>query len=350
MAIRSKTFRETYQEDIGLFQTIWVKCWWVVLIIILLIFPFWADPYLIYMFNFTMIFVIAGMGLNILTGAAGQISLCQGAFVGIGSYTIAIMASKLNMPFWVTLPMAGIIPAVMAILIGVISLRVKGLYLAMATMAFGAFVQYLFFHWNSLTNGTMGIVVMPVTIGDFSFDTNESRYFPFLIIAALLLLGAKNILRTRIGRAFVAIRDRDISAECMGVDLTKYKVMAFSLSAFYAGIAGWLYANLAMHVNPEYFTLVLSIEYIMVAIVGGLGTVLGTVLGAIFVVIIPEIIKGSLTVMSEIFPSLHGIYNEEWNIAAFGLMIMLFLIFEPGGMCEIYMRIKRAFKSWPFSY
>ncbi|MDY7037423.1 MAG: branched-chain amino acid ABC transporter permease [Thermodesulfobacteriota bacterium] len=347
--ILKKTYIETYQEDMGLFQTLWVKWWWAILALLLITFPLWADPYFVYIVNWIAIFVVAGAGLNILTGAAGQISLCQGAMVGVGGYVTAILCVRLNMPFWITLPMSGIIAAALAIIIGVISLRVKGLYLAMATMAFGVFVQYIMLHWESLTNGPFGINVPRMTIGGFIFNTNERLYYVFLIVTVLLLCGAKNILRTRPGRAFIAIRDRDIAAECMGVNLSKYKVIAFALSAFYAGVAGWVYAHLTAYMNPEYFTFVLSVESLIVIIVGGLGSVLGTILGAIFVVVLPEFIKGSLDMLTLIFPRLEGAYNDDWNIATFGLAIILCLLFEPNGMAGIYFRIKRFCKDWPFS-
>ena len=350
MAIRSRTFRETYQEDIRLLQTIWVKWWWAILGIILVTFPYWADSYFVYMFNLTVIFAIAGMGLNILIGAAGQISLSQGAFVGVGAYTTAILASNYDLPFPIIIAAAGAVAAASSVPIGVISLRIKGLYLAMATLAFGEFMQYLFIHWESLTRGCFGIPVPPMKLAGLTFDTNERLYYPFLIITALLFLIAKNILRSRTGRAFVAIRDRDIAAECMGVNLVKYKIIAFTLSAFYAGIAGAFYAFVVMHVNPFYFSLLLSIEYVMVVIVGGLGTVLGSILGALFVVILPEFIKSSFDALAVIFPTVAGVYDEEWNIAVYGLMIVLFLILEPGGIAAIYLRVKKCFKNWPFTY
>ncbi|MDY7035787.1 MAG: branched-chain amino acid ABC transporter permease [Thermodesulfobacteriota bacterium] len=349
MALRSKTFKESYEEDIALFHTIWVRSWWAIFIILLLTFPMWGDPYLVYLSTLTFIYIVAGMGLNILTGVAGQISLSQGAFVGVGAYTTAILSNRFNLPFPVTIPLAGIMAAASSVLIGVISLRIKGLYLAMATLAFGQFLQYVFVHWESFTKGVFGMPVPEMALGGFAFDTSERMYYPFLIITVLLLLAAKNFLRTRTGRAFVSVRDRDIAAECMGVNLVKYKIIAFTLSAFYAGIAGGFYAYMITHVNPYYFSFLLSVEYLLVIIVGGLGTVLGCALGGIFVSVLPECIKMSFDMLTVVFPAVGGVYNEEWNILFFGLMIIFFLLFEPGGLAAIYLRIKTSLKNWPFT-
>jgi branched-chain amino acid transport system permease protein len=167
---------------------------------------------------------------------------------------------------------------------------------------------------------------------------------------ALLTLAAKNIARTRVGRAFVAIRDRDVAAEVIGVNLTKYKVMAFAISAFYGGVAGGLYSYITGYLHPENFTLLLSIEYIAMIIIGGLGSILGSIFGAVFLTVIPDVIKSVAEFLGQRIVFLQGRYDEEWNIAAFGLLIMVFLIVEPTGLNGIWSRIKTSFKNWPFTY
>jgi branched-chain amino acid transport system permease protein len=348
--MRSKTFRESYREDIRVFQTVWVKFWLAAFVIALLTLPMWGDPYVVYMINISGIAIVAALGLNILTGLTGQISLGHAAFVALGAYTSAILATRLGLPFWLTIPAAGLVAALFGILLGFPCLRLKGLYLAMATMSFGVVVEYLVTHLESLTMGVRGISVPAPTIFGYALSDPGKLFYLIVLAVGLLTLAAKNLVRTRIGRAFVAIRDRDVAAEVIGVNLTKYKVMAFAISSFYGGVAGALYAYSTSYLHPENFTLLLSIEYIAMIIVGGLGSMLGSILGAVFLTVVPDIIKGIADLLGQLIPSLHARYDEEWNIAAFGLLIMLFLIVEPTGLNGIWVRIKTSFKNWPFTY
>jgi branched-chain amino acid transport system permease protein len=348
--MRSKTFRESYREDMRIFQTIWVKFWLILFIVGLLSLPFWADPYIVYMSNISGIAIVAAMGLNILTGLTGQISLGHAAFVAIGAYTSAILATRLNMPFWITIPSGGIVAAFFGTLLGIPCLRLKGLYLAMATMSFGVVVEYTVTHWESLTMGVRGISIPAPSIFGYTLGDPSKLFYVTIFFVALLTLGAKNIARTRVGRAFVAIRDRDVAAEVIGVNLTKYKVMAFAISAFYGGVAGGLYSYSTGYLHPENFTLLLSIEYIAMIIVGGLGSILGSIFGAVFLTVMPDIIKSVADFLGQSIVFLQGRYDEEWNIAAFGLLIMVFLIVEPTGLNGIWSRIKTGFRNWPFTY
>jgi branched-chain amino acid transport system permease protein len=348
--MRSKTFRESYREDIQIFNTVWTKSWLAVFLLALLTLPWWGGPYLIYMANISGIAIVAALGLNILTGFTGQISLGHAAFVALGAYSTAILSTKLGLPFWVALPSSGIVAAAFGILLGFPCLRLKGLYLAMATMSFGIVVEYGVTHWESLTMGVRGIKVPSPSLFGYSLSSESSMFYLILTVVIILTAGAKNLMRTRVGRAFVAIRDQDIAASVIGVNLTHYKVMSFAISAFYAGIAGGLYAYSITYLHPENFTLLLSIEYIAMIIVGGLGSILGTVFGAVFLTVMPDVIKACLTFLGQYLVFFHGSYNEEWNIAAFGLLIMLFLIAEPTGLNGIWVRIRTSFKNWPFTY
>lgn len=348
--MRSKTFKESYAEDIRVFQTIWVKLWLAAFLIGLLALPFWGDPYIVYMANISGIAIVAAVGLNILTGFTGQISLGHAAFVAIGAYTTAILANRFAVPFWITIPAGGVVAAGFGVLLGFPCLRLKGLYLAMATMSFGVVVEYMVTHWESLTMGVRGISAPPPSLFGCSLAGEYRLFYVILFFVAILTAGAKNLLRTRVGRALTAIRDRDIAAEVIGVDLTKYKVTAFAISSFYGGIAGGLYAYSTGYVHPENFTLLLSIEYIAMIIVGGLGSVLGSIFGAVFLTLMPDIIKSVSDVLGRNFAFLQGRYDEEWNIAAFGLLIMVFLIAEPTGLNGIWGRVKTCFKNWPFTY
>lgn len=348
--MRSKTFRESYREDIKLFQTLWVKSWLTLLFALLLAFPFWADPYVIYMANLAGIAVIAAMGLNILTGFTGQISLGHSAFVALGAYTSAILATRTGWPFWLSIPTGGVVAAFFGILLGFPCLRLKGLYLAMATMSFGVVTEYTVTHWESLTMGVRGISMPGAEIFGLSLKDDSRFFYVILSFVVILTIAAKNLMRTRVGRAFVAIRDRDVAAEVMGVNLTQYKVTAFAISSFYGGIAGGLYSYYTGFLHPENFNLLLSIEYIAMIIIGGMGSVLGSIFGGIFLTIVPDVIKAFADFLGENLGVLKGKYDEEWNIAAFGLLIIVFLIVEPTGLNGIWGRIKTCFKNWPYTY
>ncbi len=348
--MRSKTFRESYREDMKIFQTAWSKIWLAFFLLALLTLPAWGDPYLVYMINISGIAIVAALGLNILTGLTGQISLGHAAFVAIGAYTSAILATRLGLPFWLTIPAAGLVAALFGILLGFPCLRLKGLYLAMATMSFGVVVEYLVTHLESVTMGVRGISVPAPLMFGYALSDPAKLFYLIIFVVALLTIAAKNLVRTRVGRAFVAIRDRDVAAEVIGVNLTKYKVTAFAISSFYGGVAGALYSYSTGYLHPENFTLLLSVEYIAMIIVGGLGSILGSIFGAAFLTVMPDIIKGIADFLGQQLPFLHARYDEEWNIAAFGLLIMLFLIVEPTGLNGIWVRIKTSFKNWPFTY
>ncbi len=350
MVIRSKTFCESYHEDIKLMNTIWSKVWMGLFGLGMLVLPFATDTYIVYMVNLSCIATVAALGLNLLTGFTGQISLGHAAFLAIGAYTGAILGEGLGMPFWITVPAAGLVAAMAGVLVGIPCLRLKGLYLAMATMSFGVMVEYILVTWKGLTGGERGMYMPELNIFGLVLDTDEKIYYFLLALTALMVIAAKNIVRTRVGRAFIAVRDRDIAAEVMGVDLTLYKVTAFALGAFYAGVAGVMYAYVMGHIHPEHFTLMSSVEYLAMVIVGGLGSVLGAIFGAVYIVVMPEFIKLTSQAVEKVIPAMAGRYDEEWNIAAFGLSIMLFLIFEPEGLNGIWQRIKTGFKNWPFTF
>jgi len=324
LVILSKGFRESYREDIKLFQTIWIKVWLGLFLVLFLILPLVADAYIIYLVNLSEIAILGALGLNILTGCTGQISLGHAAFMAIGAYTVGILTFNFDTSFWIALPLAGVMSAAAGVVIGIPCLRLKGLYLAMATMVFGEVITHL--------------------------SIDEKFYYLMFSITALLLLAAKNMLRTKVGRAFIAIRDRDIAAESMGVSLTRYKVLAFALSSFYVGIAGGFYAYYTSYVHPEHFNIMLSIEFIAMIIIGGMGTVLGSIFGAIFITLVPEGLRWVSYSIGQIYPVVADKFSDDWNIAFFGLLIMLFLIFEPGGLVAIWERIKTSFKTWPFTY
>jgi branched-chain amino acid transport system permease protein len=350
MVVRSRTFVETYQEDISLFRTIWIKFWFGLLLAAILLIPFIGDRYSIYILNISGICIIGAIGLNVLIGYTGQISIGHGAFIAIGAYTTTIVGNWIAIPSVCLILLSGVISGITGVIIGIPCLRLRGLYLAMATMSFGVIVEYILFHWIGLTNGPMGMVVPPLSILGFQID-NHTRFYYFIVSAVIILaLGAKNLTRMKIGRAFVAIRDRDIAASIIGVNLTYYKVLSFGISSFYAGICGSLLAYSMTHVNPEYFNLFLSVEYIGMIIVGGLGSIAGSILGALFMTIVPESLKFLLGFIRDSFGLTGFEFTDQVRVAIYGTLIILFLIFEPGGLFAIWQRLKNFFKRWPFSY
>lgn len=347
--MRIGDFKQSYAADEAVFKTPVARFWLGALFVGMVAFPFLAGPYLLYMANLTGIAIIAAVGLNILTGAAGQISLGHAAFVGIGAYTAAILTTRLGLPFLACLPLSGLAAAVCGCVVGAPSMRMKGLYLCIATLAAQVIFTFLFVHWESVTGGIRGLNVPPASIFGLELGNEFRFYFVTAPLVVLMVTMARNLFRTRVGRAFIAIRDRDISAELMGINLFRYKMYAFATSSFYAGVAGCLSVYLLKVVTPEQFPLHDSVRYLAMIIVGGLGSVLGAIFGAIFMIIVPEALQSllgmfrgfSAEVMSYLFPL---------QTVVFGLLIVLFLVFEPHGLAEIWRRVKDYFRLWPFEH
>ena len=345
--LKSKTFRESYREEIRLFHTIWIKTWIIILFVVLFfVFPLISGVYVIYIANLCLIAIIGAIGLNILSGFTGQISLGHAGFIAIGAYVSAILSTKLGSPFLLNLVLSGIAATIMGIVVGLPSLRLKGLYLAVATLAFGIIIQFLVYNLAFLTGGPSGIHLPTMEIFGMALDRDVKAYYLMLFIVIILTMIAKNIMRSKIGRAFIAIRDRDIAASIIGVNLTKYKVTSFAISSFYAGVSGSLFAYYISYVSPEDFSFFLSIEYIVMIIVGGMGSIVGSIYGAIFVISITEVLK-ALANMSQ---WLSVIYTDEMNMAFYGVLIIFFMILEKQGLYGTWNRIKIYFKTWPYKY
>jgi len=350
MVIRSKTFVEYYDEDITLFRTIWSRFWLALLITIMLLFPLASDRYSLYVINITGICIVGAIGLNILTGYTGQISIGHAAFIAVGAYSTTILGELLGVTPLILIPLSGFIAGLMGVVIGFPCLRLRGLYLAMATMAFGIIIEYILFHAHNLTNGPMGMASPPLSIFGFKLDSHIRFYYFIGGVVVVLAACAKNLMRMKIGRAFIAIRDRDIAANIIGVNLTYYKVLAFGISSFYAGICGSLLAYYMTHINPEYFNLFLSVEYIAMIIVGGMGSILGAILGAFFITLVPEALRILLGFISAQFDLKGIVFTDQVKVASYGLFIILFLILEPGGLYAIWLRVKNYFRTWPFTF
>ncbi len=340
-------FKVSYASDQALFRTAASRAWLWVLLGAALLFPFLASEYFLYLANLVGIFAIAALGLNILTGFTGQISLGHAGFVGVGAYATAIAASRLGLPFWLAVPAGGLASCLAGAVVGTPSLRIKGLYLAIATLAAQVIFEWVFTNWTSMTGGIRGINVAPAGLFGFEFDSDRRVYFLVMGLAAIHTWAAANLFRTRVGRAFIAVRDRDISAELMGIDLFRTKISAFMISSYYAGMAGGLWVYFTRVVTPESFPLSLSIQFLAMIIVGGLGSIKGTLFGAVFVTLVPEGLRALAQAATAFSPDAMSWLAPMKDIV-FGGMIVGFLVFEPHGLAEIWNRIRRFFWLWPF--
>lgn len=344
--MRIGTAKQSYAADAALFDTRTQQAWAVFGLLLLCAFPFVASEYWLYLACLVAINVASTMGLNLLTGYTGLVSLGQAAFMGLGAYTVAILQLRFGSPMLLNLLAGGGVALVAGVLVGLPSLRVKGLYLAIATIAAGVIAHFLFGHFSALTGGSSGLSVPPARLFGVELDSSFKLYWVIVPLTLLLLLGAANLFRTRIGRAFIAIRDRDISAEVLGIPLLPYKLLSFAISSFYAGVAGGLFAYFFRAVTPESFPLLMSIFFLAAVIVGGMGSVLGSVLGAVFMTLVPELLK--LVVGWLPLGDSATLILSPVRTIVFGALIVLFLIFEPLGLAEMWRRARRLFHLWPF--
>jgi branched-chain amino acid transport system permease protein len=345
--MRIGDYKASYAHDEALFDTKAQRRWFVVLVAAALLFPLVGGNYLVYLACLLGIHIIAATGLNIVTGYTGLISLGHAAFMGVGCYAAAWLANR-GVPFWISVPAAGAITAAVGVVVGIPSLRIKGLYLGVATLAAQFVLGFVFREWESVTGGVRGANIPAASLFGFPLNTDTRLYYVILFLVVTLLLGARNLFRTRVGRAFIAIRDRDISAEVLGISLFHYKLLAFAIGSFYAGVAGALFGYFFRAVTPEVFGFAQSIFYLAAIIVGGLGSILGTVLGAVFMTLIPEILRTVITVIEQLGVQDAGVFLAPARAVVFGLLIVGFLIFEPHGLAEIWRRVRRFFHLWPF--
>lgn len=338
----------TYEQDLALHPTR-LSAWrgWV-LVALLFTVPLLLPSYYLSILNLVVVFTIAALGLNLLTGVTGQISVGHGAFTGMGAFTVGFLMQH-GFSFWLAMPLAGLSAAAVGALFGLPSARLKGLYLAIASLAAQVILSFFFLRADWFTGGINSMSVMRPTIFGYSLESELSFLYLGLTVALLLGVFAQNLLRTRMGRSFMAVRDRDLAAEVMGVDLFRTKVTAFALSAFYAGIAGALWASYVMIISPDQFDFHLSIELLAMIIIGGLGSVMGSVYGAAFMTLLPILVREFSMFLVPIFPTIAGKLLLLRDVT-FGTAIILFLVFEPEGLAKLWRNIKDYFRLWPFSY
>ncbi len=371
----SGVFDTHYGQDILIDRTTGDRLIRWSLIALLLLVPILADANFIFsaswvgLINRIAIAVIAVQGLNILVGYTGQISLGHAAFVAVGAYSAALMARGFELPllggavaigpwpFWFTIPMAALFTGAIGLLFGLPSLRVKGFYLAMATLAAQFIIPWVLkYPLQNLTNGARPLVVPVPTLGEITLSTSGQIYYLIVPLSLVMMMAARNIIRSRVGRAFISIRDNDLAAEQLGINVFAYKLQAFFISALYAGVAGTLYAYDTNSISLDSFTLPASIEYLAMLIIGGAGFPLGALMGVTLVTflnqsIIPQLIESMSTWLPSLLPFLQPV-----NVFAslqpflFGLIIIAFLIIEPRGLAHRWEILKISWKIRPYSH
>ncbi|NCP85996.1 MAG: branched-chain amino acid ABC transporter permease [Anaerolineae bacterium CG_4_9_14_3_um_filter_57_17] len=345
----SGIFHTTYEQDMALRTSHAQKVRLVILVLFLLAFPFFANRYALTLANQIGIAVIGAIGLNILVGYTGQISLGQGGFMAIGAYTAGILTARMGVPWWASTLIACFATAGIGAIFGIPSLRLKGLYLAIATLAAQEIILWVVTHWKVVTGGVDALVVPNPELFGLRMNTDFNFYWLVWALVIVVTLATVNLFRTHYGRAFTAIRDQDIAASVMGVDLFKYKLLAFAISSFLVGLAGALTAHYRSIVTWERFTIDVSVLYLAMIIIGGLGRVTGSYLGAIFMTLLPVVLSNLGRALKGVFPIVEALIPFIQQ-AAFGLVIILFLVFEPEGLNKIWKNIKDYFRLWPFSY
>ena len=347
-------FKTSYAADMAVFPLPIAR--WTVLVILLVfavVLPATLDDYYLSIINLVLIAVVGALGLNILVGNTGQISVGHGAFMSVGAYTAANLAVRLGLPFWITLPAGGLMAALIGALVGIPSLRIKGLYLAIATLASQLIIEWIINHTPAISGGAQASIEVPrPAIAGHELKTQGQLYFFLLFFAVLAIVATMNIVRSRIGRAFVAIRDQDIAAEIIGINIFRYKLLAFAISSFYAGVCGVLYTYYFGIANYEAFQIVVSIDYLAMIIIGGLGSVLGSVLGAAFVTMLPIVIRLLVEAFGSYFWDTAALsaVAASMRLVIFGLLIIFFLVVEPEGLNRLWRNIRNYFRVWPFSY
>jgi branched-chain amino acid transport system permease protein len=349
-ALPCGTRNYSYAEDMAIVRT---KTQWVLLIAFLVLLfssPLFLGNFWLNKINLIGITLIAATGLNILVGYCGQLSIGHVGFIAVGAYTSAILASKLGLPFPVTFICSGLMAGLIGLIFAIPSVRVKGFYLAIASIAAQFIIIWVISKWTVLTGGTNGMTVPDASIFGFVFSSQRSFFYLIIGIAVVVIFLAKNLARTRMGRAFIAIRDNDLAAEVMGINLFYYKMLAFFIGCFMAGIAGSLLAHWSVSISPDNFSFTESILYVGMIIIGGLGTSLGPILGVVLIRLLQVGVTQATPWLQSALPGMPNGFASGVTPMIFGLIIVLFLIFEPRGLAHRWLLFKASYRLWPFSY
>lgn len=348
--MRSGNFKESVAELIALSDSRAVWLWGAALFLALAIAPFLVNAYALSFIVLALITGTGALGLHLLTGCTGLISLGHVGFLLLGAYAYAVPVAKFDLPPIIGFALAGIVPALASIVVGVPSLRLRGLYLAITTLAFSFIISHLVLELSWLTNGARGISVFRPTILGVDFSSEPRFALLCLLTATAALFAVLNIQRSRVGRAFVAIRDHDIAARTMGISLAGYKLRAFMASAFISGVAGALFGLYLSFVSIEGFPFLMSVEALAILIIGGLGSTLGVAMGTVFIVLLPEAARLIFGLFGSQMEQLFSTSALELRTVLYGVMIILFLRFEPRGLAGLWSDVKRLWVHWPLRY
>ena len=335
-------FKTDYNQDIRLAKHGGHRFWYSMLGLFLLAAPWILGEYMLAQMTFILIYSIAGLGLMLLAGFTGQFSIGHAAFLGVGAYTQAVLTG-MGWPFPVALAVAAGLSAAVGVVVGLPALRVKGIYLGIATLSFGFLVEEVFARWESVTGGNAGKSVGSPDIFGWKADTGDSFYFLCLAITVLCTLGVINLLRSSTGRAFVAIRDSEISAQSMGINLAYYKTLSFAISAALAGVGGALYAHQIRFLSPDQFNIIQSIDLLLMVVIGGLGFIHGAFLGAIFLIGLPQ----GISAVKDFLPDAIG-QAPGLKSVIYGAVLIAFVMFEPMGLYGRWLKIRTYLQLFPF--
>jgi branched-chain amino acid transport system permease protein len=349
VATATGVHHRSYRDELKLRHTRAERTRLVLVVLAVVAVPFVVTPYWLTIANQIGIAVVGAIGLNILVGYTGQISLGQGGFLAVGAYTSALLHLRAGVPVPVSILLAVLTTAAVGAFFGIPALRLKGLYLAIATLASQEIILFAVRSWDTVTGGTDAISLPRLEIAGLVFRKDFHWYWIIAAFAALSVITARNLFRTGLGRSFMAVRDQDIAASTMGVDVTRTKVLAFAISSGYVGLAGALTAHYTGIVTWERFTLQVSILYLAIIIVGGLGSIAGSVYGAIFMITLPALITRFGQDFQSVWPDVAEKVPAV-QVIVFGLVIVLFLIFEPRGLNRLWLRAKDYIRFWPFRY
>jgi branched-chain amino acid transport system permease protein len=347
-------FKTTYAADMALYP-LPVARWAVAALaaLFIVVAPLSLGVYYVSVLNLILVAIVGALGLNILVGYTGQISIGHGAFMSVGAYTAANLIVRLGLPFWITIPAGGLMAAFIGVIVGIPSLRIKGIYLAIATLAAQLIIEWTINHVEWISGGVQSSIEIPrPSLFGHKLASERQIYFFLMFFVVLAIIATMNLVRSRIGRAFVAIRDQDIAAEIIGINIFRYKLYAFAISSFYAGVAGVLESYYLGLANYEQFQIDVSIDYLAMVIIGGLGSVLGSIFGAIFVTLLPIVTRLALQSFGTLFFSDADLLNiiPSLRLVMFGGLIIVFLIAEPEGLSRLWRNIRNYFRVWPFSY
>jgi branched-chain amino acid transport system permease protein len=350
MGLPSGTFNQSYAQDMAIFRT---RAQWVMLLAFLAFLftgPLYFSDRILTILTIIGITVISVHGLNILTGYCNQISIGHAGFMAVGAYTSAVLTAKLGFSFWAALPCAALAAGIVGLIFGLPSLRVKGFYLIMATIAAHFIIIWAILQLYNVTGGADGLAVPRPEIGGFVLRSKGSYFYLVMVLACLATFFAKNLVRTRAGRAFMAIRDNEVAAEVMGVNLWAYKLLAFFIGCTFAGVAGSLTVHYLAFASVDQFPFMNSVWYLGMLIVGGMGSTAGAIFGTVALKLLDELVAIVGPVLADVFPAVAAQVAASLSLTMRGLVIILFLIFEPRGLAHWWQMIKGYYRLWPFSH